>query len=296
MMTMGIIEKIKTIIHFENWNVAYSLHQEGTSFSIIPNTLRYWAADPFVIMHGDRYYVFAELYDKILTRGKLGYCVIDSNGRITSSWKIVIDNKMHMSFPNVYQVNHDIFMMPETNRENELYVLKADLFPRRWYKTESLFKSRVADSIFLTENLILAYDNFSFPFKLYIYEKKEKKWERIITVEDIEKKLRPAGCCICSEKECFVIPMQNCKEEYGKSINITKVWIDKEKKRISTIILKEITASSIETNKSIGDIKGIHTINRNNGMTVIDIKTAKFSFVRLIGYILKKFGLTHKAK
>ena len=73
-----------TSLFAESWNVAFRLKKQGSIFEdldsrfmIIPNSLRYWAADPMVFTYKNNTYVFAELYDYVRCRGILGYTKYD---------------------------------------------------------------------------------------------------------------------------------------------------------------------------------------------------------------------------
>jgi hypothetical protein len=77
------------------WNVAYRhipaatiLDERTTPFSLIPNTWRSWAADPFVYTHEGTTYVFAELFDYLTRKGAIGTVAIPTesgqNGKLSS--------------------------------------------------------------------------------------------------------------------------------------------------------------------------------------------------------------------
>ena len=61
---------------FENWTVAYRrrngnatlLEDIVSPFVCIPNTWRYWCADPHIFEENGKTYIFAELYDRVLRR------------------------------------------------------------------------------------------------------------------------------------------------------------------------------------------------------------------------------------
>lgn len=60
----------RTPLFAESWSVAWRekpcgtlLKDLDTPFEIIPNSVRYWAADPFLFVYHGETYIFAELYD-----------------------------------------------------------------------------------------------------------------------------------------------------------------------------------------------------------------------------------------
>ena len=77
-------------------------------------------------------YVFAELYDYILRRGVLGYCVIQ-NGK-AGKWKPVIREAYHLSYPCLTEHEGKLYMMPESGAGAVLTVYEAVRFPDKWEK------------------------------------------------------------------------------------------------------------------------------------------------------------------
>ena len=45
----------------------------STPFVVLPNSKRYWCADPFLFQKDDHYFVFFEAYDRLKRKGVLGY-------------------------------------------------------------------------------------------------------------------------------------------------------------------------------------------------------------------------------
>ena len=58
----------ETSLYAESWNVAWRkqgvgsiLKDKKTEFTVIKNSFRYWAADPFLFEYEGKKYIFAEL-------------------------------------------------------------------------------------------------------------------------------------------------------------------------------------------------------------------------------------------
>ena len=124
-----------TPLYAESWNVAFRRKPQGTiltdrktPFVVIPNSLRYWAADPMVFTHEGRTYIFAELYDYTLYRGVIGVTEYLGDSRF-SPWTPIIREDFHMSYPYVFRVGKDVYMIPETTRRNALLLYRAVEFP-----------------------------------------------------------------------------------------------------------------------------------------------------------------------
>lgn len=126
-----------TPLFAESWSVAYRrklpgsiLRDHETPFSIIPNSSRYWAADPMVFQHEGKTYIFAELYDYALSRGIIG--VTEFDGERFSGWTPVLTEDSHLSYPFVFRQGNEVYMIPENRYGLRLAVYRAVEFPYTW--------------------------------------------------------------------------------------------------------------------------------------------------------------------
>lgn len=139
------------------WNVAVRARTDGliladreTPFTLIPNSWRTWEADPFLFEDGGRLYVFAEMLDYFTHRGHIGYAVLE-DGR-WSRWQCAIREPFHMSYPNVFRMGQEIFMVPETSADASLRLYRAVSFPDQWELVKVLARNvRWVDTTFWTE-------------------------------------------------------------------------------------------------------------------------------------------------
>ena len=63
---------------------------------------RYWMADPFLYERDGITYLFYEMYDYFRGRGVLAYSIINDDFSVSKP-KIIINEKFHLSFPNIYE-------------------------------------------------------------------------------------------------------------------------------------------------------------------------------------------------
>lgn len=277
-------------LKFECWNVAFRRYKQDIlknedEFVVIPNTLRYWAADPFIVYEDNVYYIIAELYDRLLRKGKIGYCKLSVDGKLLSKWKVIIDSTTHMSFPVPIKNDGTYYLMPESSKEYELRIYRAESFPEKWVQCKTILSNvQVADSIFIDKDTILTYDNYSVPKKALLYKRnKDNQFICVEKEEDVELRLRPAGK-IFFKSDMRIVPLQNCNGAYGKSVYLTAIGehINENK------IIGELSDKTLKIDNYNEEIEGIHTYNFAKDFEVIDIKTRKFSIVSFLGLILKK--------
>ena len=136
----------------EKWTIAYRKRIGDTTlltnteepFKAIPNTWRYWSADPFLFENQGKTYLFAELYDRLALRGVLGCCELTGNG--AGEWKIIIEEPFHLSYPYIFHHNNEIYMIPESFRSGKIILYKALEFPYKWVKVHELADMIAVDS------------------------------------------------------------------------------------------------------------------------------------------------------
>ena len=286
----------QTPLYAESWNVAFRnkpqgtiLNDNDTPFTVIKNSFRYWAADPFVIQLEGKTYIFAELYDYILRRGVLGYCEITSGK--AGKWKPLIREDYHLSYPCLMEAGDKLYLIPESGEGKVLTVYESVCFPDRWEKRILRCSVEFADT-----TPLLCYSN---PLAL-THDVSDPEHPRL-TLIDLEGKLedqpieireslrtRPAGHFFEKDGTLFR-PAQislNTGNGYGKGLVFCKCLLDRELHYIETEI-RECYPETLKYDRKIF-LDGMHTYNANDQYEVIDIKTRRFNILNFIMRILGK--------
>lgn len=262
----------------ESWNVAYRKKQNGIPFMIsempyilIKNSFRYWAADPFLFETGKDVFVFAELYDYVLRRGTIGYYQINAK---KPRWIPVIQEKYHLSFPFIYVINDEIYILPEASESNSLYRYRAVDFPQKWVKEAPIFENvKFADTTPISEygyDLALTYDLENSSLKILCFSENTEG----LLFQDIEGVRRPAGFI---DKKMGLRAAQDCHEDYGRGIILYRFELLKNK-FFYEYEYKRVDPSNVILSKNLY-IDGMHTYNQSKHYEVIDIKTRRFSIL-----------------
>lgn len=275
--------KLKDLFIREEWNIAIRarcnkllFEDEGKKegFIILPNSIRYWAADPFLFNYNGKDYVFFEMYDRFKAKGLIGYRELCGNKY--SKMKIAFESVGHLSFPFIFEYENKIYMMPESSNEKCLKILVAVDFPSKWKHEAILIDDKaLCDSIlFQADRMYLMTQEISKGIPqgvLDLYGFINGEWKKckdspIVTGLD---KARLAGGII-KQGDDVIRVAQNCLEEYGKKINFHRI------KSISDLEYKEeqiseIDVSDVNINKK-SKYFGIHTYNMNERYEVIDLK------------------------
>lgn len=275
---------IKDLLFREEWNIAIrkkedkSLWEKGgesKEFAVLPNTIRYWAADPFIISAGGKEYLFFEMFDRLKSKGLIGYREI--HGDKIGKMKIAYEASHHLSFPFIFKYENEYYIMPEYSEGKELFVLKATHFPDKWEKVEGWMKGkRLVDSALLNherETYLLTQDLGSVytSEELSIFIRKGEEWlphkENPIVKSLANSRL--AGKTFF-EKNQLIRVAQDCQDGYGTKLhfnNIMKLSEDEyEEEMFRTISVENIMVDSKER------FCGIHTYNSDDCYEVIDLK------------------------
>lgn len=264
---------------YMHWQIAYRT-ERNAPFCLVDNPPYAWAADPFLVEYRGKIYLFAELFLYRSERnGVIGYCRYE-NGRF-GKWRISMDEHWHLSYPNVFVRNGELFMCPECWQKNEVGIYRLTGFPDKWEQTGCLFhNARYVDTTFLEQDgeqyiFTFAPDFVGDKGRLLLFlEKKDGSvtGPQVIT-SDISL-ARPGGNIIRQDGKWFRVS-QNCQNSYGEGLvfsEIDSLWPEYKEHAVRRIFPKDL---NIETKKKV---LGVHTYNRLGSMEVIDLKYYAPSF------------------
>ncbi len=268
------------------------LSRSGGGFKIIPNSLRYWCADPFLLDIDNTTFLLFEMYDRLRGKGLIGYRVL--KGGKYSKMRVLIDDKGHLSYPFIIKHNGNYYIMPESNSQKIVYCtkLECDGENLRIGDKHIVINGKFVDTTlleygdkkyFFTTDLSKG-DNVS---NLTIFDEKFET-KMILTGEFDKSNARMGGNFILSDKDIYRVS-QDCSKGYGTGLNFSKINI--EGNNYSEQLISKITVSdiSLDSNKKYD---GIHTYNFNNDYEVIDLKKSKvINLVRILGFALVKMGI-----
>ena len=269
---------MKIMRKFNHWQIAYRIKDEK-EFHLIPKPPYAWAADPFFVNFQEKTYLFAELYlYKYERNGVIGYCKYQ-NGKF-SEWTITMDRHWHLSYPNVFVYENELYMCPESYQRDDVSIYQLQEFPDQWKKVATLIDNeKYVDSTFLQyegENYLLTFKPsfHNYGGQLYLYRIKDGHMGEGQYVTDNRKFARPGGNIINKDGK-YVRVSQDCSKGYGCGLafsEIDSVWPNYKEHLVRKISVDDIPI------KAKRKFTGIHTYNTLNGIEVIDLKYGVFSF------------------
>lgn len=98
-----------------------------------------FVADPFMLQKDGRWYMFFEILN---SADNLGYISLATSpdGLKWDYQKIVLQEPFHLSYPYVFEWQHEYYMIPETYQAREIRLYKATHFPDQWTLEKVLLK------------------------------------------------------------------------------------------------------------------------------------------------------------
>ncbi|MCH5315041.1 MAG: hypothetical protein J1E81_03930 [Eubacterium sp.] len=267
------------------------LNDTVNQFTVVKDTYRYWTADPFLVKENGKYYLFFEAYDRLKRKGLLGYREITDNS--FGDIKIIYESNKHLSYPFIYKNDDTYYIVPESNKQGELFRLKCTGFPDKWEKETLLLKDNLVDTTIYTDSDGVNYyiservdeRNIFDRVDLFYEENGELKECESNPVKVDASNARGAGKLFEFEDK-LIRPSQDCDKAYGEKLNFNQV-LSISKNGFKEKPYRTICVNEIKLDKNYNFV-GIHTYNRLDNVEVIDLKIPnKFNFLSSIGAVIK---------
>lgn len=285
--------KIRKIIlgkfYTEIWNIGFTnalpedtlknnFNQKNINWIPKRESYKYYA-DPFFIKENNQILLFCEGFDYRTKMGDISLIKLDEKFQQISEKQILNPNS-HLSYPVLIKHQDRLLMMPENSAAGELNLYKPTSFPENWEKEKLLLKEKAIDAT------LLEHDNKFWLFYSLRSKNHPKNSELYISFSDdffgefkphpqnpvkIDKSsARPAGNFFKIADKIYR-PSQDCSVGYGDAVVINEIVTLTEKE------YSERQINKIIPNKSWPYPDGIHTINFQDDICVIDAKKLTFT-------------------
>ncbi|MGH7503942.1 MAG: glucosamine inositolphosphorylceramide transferase family protein [Longimicrobiales bacterium] len=280
-----LTRKVRQRTTHEQWQLAYKLKPEGrgtpdvpdASFynykPVIPPKDRFWA-DPFPVFRDGVYHVFLEEYIYERGRGHISVQEFGPNGPVDEPRPVLV-RESHLSFPNVFPIGDDLYMLPESLDVARVELLGCVNYPDRWETAAVLLEDiAAADPIIAQRDgrwwLFLTADGGTGvswdELMIYHADTPFGPWEphALNPVKSDVRCSRSAGRLFHLDGRSYR-PAQNGAPSYGSGITINEIM------RIDAEHFEEREVSTIFPDWS-ADLTGIHTINAAGRLSVVDLR------------------------
>lgn len=288
--TLCLTRRIRFHLHDlfrqEDWDVAYTqtplldfikdpekYHKDLVWFR--RSNLHTYYADPFVITSSKDTYIFFESYNYRKGKGIIAAALLSEKFK---KHHIVLEEDFHLSYPSVFYDNGEIYCIPETNEAGQVILYRFDEDKLVLKKDSVLLDNiKAVDPTILYKdgkwNLFLGLQEYS-NIKLFRYIANDLRgpYEPYYNnpIKTDCRNARMAGAFI-RDGETLFRPGQESIRYYGTAVCINEIQV------LSDNLYEETQITRIKPVKNSQFNKGLHTINGNEKLTVIDGKRFFFT-------------------
>jgi hypothetical protein len=269
---------LKRWAYLQGWSLLYD-HQDNANGNpdcfekLIPPKDRFYA-DPHVVEHLGRFYVFIEEYVFKKKKGHISVLEIDAGGNCTVP-VCILEEPHHLSFPSIVRNGEHYYMIPESSAGKGIDLYVCTEFPIRWE-----FKMRLFDKLCAVDTSVIFHKDKWWLFtgiaaheeslpnvKLFVFFADEfptRAWTPHPlnpVVSDIDR-TRLAGSVFVSNGIMYR-PSQTCSKGYGYSFNLNEVQVLTE----TDYMEREVRSVNPTWDPRVS---GTHTIAQEGPLTVLD--------------------------
>ena len=265
------------------WSVAYQYCNDWNNVSmeklkIIKNPKNSFLADPFLFSHKEKDYCFVEEFDFLNNRGHIS--VFEINDMKEKFLGIALKEEFHLSYPNIFEENGEIFMIPETSSNKDIRLYKCVEFPLKWKLNKVLISNKAAvdSNLFKLNNKwwlltnIDSSDSGEYCSELHAYYSNNLESNNWIPHKKnpliFDSSCARNGGVIFEKDNIYRVYQIQGWDRYGEGLGVAK---------IITLNENEYTESlKFELSSDFfSDAMGTHTYNFNNGIMVTDFVSFK---------------------
>lgn len=229
-------------------------------------------ADPFLFQHQGLTHVFCEEYPYATQVGVISAFTIDAEGRVSKPVK-VLERPYHLSYPQVFARNGEIYMIPETGANHTIELYRAVQFPHEWQLEKVL-----VDQVHAGDATFIEYQGRCWIFAS-IVDPDGSSWDQlgVFHAPDLmgpwqahsqnpllidASCARPAGQMWVEDGVLWRVA-QDCGTGYGRAVQLVRVDQLTPDEYLQTAMVRLAP-------KPEWQFEGLHTLNSANGVEMID--------------------------
>lgn len=209
-------------------------------------------ADPFLFVNADTLYLFYEEQKKLVGKGIIKMiCTRD-----LEKWSkpiTVLDEKFHLSFPNVFKYENSIYMLPETGDDYSVKLYKPSTGFMEWsyHKTLLSGKKYVDSSIIFKDGVYYLFTSIyeNSDYKLMLYMSRTIDGEYEIHPSSPIALGRNNGRCggsVFEFENKLYRPAQLCERFYGEGLKINEITTLSENRYSENVVLDKIIPNNLK--------------------------------------------------
>lgn len=238
----------------------------------LPDDGQRYYADPFVVRHGGRRWMFVEEFPFATQKGILSVSEISPLGAVGTP-RPFLELAHHLSYPFIFQHDGAYWLIPESSQAKRVEIYRAIEFPMRWE-----FVAVLVDGVEVSDATVVEHGGRLWmvgtvsgggastwdALHLWSADRLLGQWRHIGDGPALvdARSARPAGAFFRRGMELWR-PAQDCGPGYGAALALARV------DRLSEEGFAQTVMATIAPGGSWPG-KGLHTLNWAAGIEVID--------------------------
>jgi hypothetical protein len=244
----------------------------GTGWSVLSDPGDHFYADPFPFQWQDQSFLFVEDYPHATGRAVISVIPFDAGG-VPEIPRVVLEEAHHLSYPQVFERDGTIWMLPEASASGRLTLYRAAAFPDVWTAETVLVEGEISDATLLEHGGLLwlfatdrdgcgsTSDTLVVFSALALTGPWKPHPKNPILID--HRMARPGGAFVRGQDGRVVLPVQDGTLGYGGGLGLSELLeLDQQTVRLSV-------PRPIGT-KGDWPYPKIHTLNRAGRLEVID--------------------------
>lgn len=245
----------------------------GAPWTALPSPPELFYADPFVFTHQGRQVLFLEAYDHGRGKGHLAAVECGPDGPCDAPAVTVLDEPWHLSYPQVFAHDGEVWMVPESIGARRVMLYRAARYPDRWvHECDLLSDIQANDPTLLFHDgrwwmfatLGSGAGSQSDVLAIFVAPALTGPWRphRANPVLVSGDAARPAGAFVMRDGRLFR-PVQDCALRYGAALGLAEVT------RLDEDGFAQVVRHAIAPGGAWPG-RRLHTLNRDGRLEVID--------------------------
>ncbi|WP_420961617.1 glucosamine inositolphosphorylceramide transferase family protein [Brucella sp. IR073] len=245
---------------------------DGPEFTVLPDDGQRFYADPFLFEKDGRVYLLVEEFPYARGRGIISASELRDDGTFETP-QPVLEEPHHLSYPQVFAKDGEIYMIPESAAARELVLYRAAQFPHRWVRDTVLISDieindatlfEMDGTFWLIGTQRFGYGSASDTMVAYSAPALRGPWapHALNPLAIDHSAARPGGAFIRQGDE-VLLPVQDGSQTYGGGLGLMQL------ERLDHGAVSFSPPRPILPGPA-WNRKGIHTLNRAGGIEVID--------------------------
>ncbi|GES49069.1 hypothetical protein Rhsp01_16880 [Rhizobium sp. NBRC 114257] len=243
----------------------------GEGWSVLPDAGDRFYADPFPFQWQDRSFLFVEDYPHATGKAVISVVPFDAAGK-PGEPRCVLEEPYHLSYPQVFERDGAIWMLPEASSGRKLVLYRSIQFPDRWAPEGVLIEGEISDATLLEHGGRLwlfatdrdGYGSTSDTLAVFHAPRLAGPWiPHMLNPVLIDRRMARPGGAFVREGDGTYLPVQDGTLGYGGGLGISQL-LELDEKTVQLSPPRPIAAD--------GDwpYPKIHTLNRSGRLEVID--------------------------